>query len=161
VDRTFVEHSVLTGIVAAKIAADMGLSASDTADAAAVGMLHEAGMLHVQQLSEDDVLQRSDAELRQLHQRERSAAIRVVQADERIADLAQAVGSFFDDTPTIVGRVVVVADAFAYLVREWGDRPALPPLEALRIIDEGAGVRYDGAVVSALSSLIRRIRMQV
>lgn len=154
-DRVTFEHALATGALAGRIAARMRCSRSDIADAASVGMLHEAGVVEVPQLTEAEVLRASASELFEASRRERAVAVAIVRADERIADLAELVGRHFDDIARgVVTRIVVVADVYDYLTRAWPHRRGLPGPDALRILSEVAGVRYPQAVVAALSATL-------
>jgi hypothetical protein len=149
------EHAVATGVLAGRVAAHMGCSRTDIADAVSVGILHEAAVLEVDQLTEADILRASPSKLFELNRRERALAVAIVQGDERTADLAGLVGSHFDDiAPSVVTRIVVVADIYDYMTRAWPHRPGLTSADALRILSEVVGVRYDRTIVAALSATL-------
>lgn len=155
-DLASYEHAVATGVLAGRIAAHMGCSRTDMADAVSVGILHEAAVLQVDQLTEAEILSASPSKLFELNRRERELAVAIVRADERIADLADLVGAHFDDIgpPSVVTRIVVVADVYDYMTRAWSHRCGLPSADALRILSEVAGVRYDRTIVEALSATL-------
>jgi hypothetical protein len=155
-DRVSFDHALATALRAGRIAAHMGCTARDIGDAACVGMLHEAAVLEVEQPTEAEILRASPSKLFELNRRERELAVAIVRADERIADLAELVGAHFDDIgpPSVVTRIVAVADLYDCLTRAWPHRPGLPSADALRILSEVSGVRYDRTIIAALSATL-------
>jgi response regulator RpfG family c-di-GMP phosphodiesterase len=154
-DPTMSDHANETGAIAGRMALFLGCTVHEVGDVIAIGMLHEAGSLLTPPLTSAQVLRLSEAELFALHRIERRAAISIVRADERIADLAELVGSLFDDVvPSALVRMVAVADAYDYLTRGWPDRPALSHVNALRVLSARAGVQYNGAFIAALAAVM-------
>ena len=55
-------------------------------------------------------------------------------------------------------RVVAVADAFHAMISERPYRKAIPPRQALEILEAGRGTQWDAAVVDAMLGLFRKSR---
>jgi putative nucleotidyltransferase with HDIG domain len=55
-------------------------------------------------------------------------------------------------------RVVAVADAFHAMISERPYRKAIPPRQALEILEAGRGTQWDAAVVDAILGLFQRAR---
>lgn len=55
-------------------------------------------------------------------------------------------------------RVVAVADAFHAMISERPYRKAIPPRQALEILEAGRGTQWDASVVDAMLSLFRKSR---
>ena len=155
-DVALAEHSEATGALAARIAVSMGLRPEHVRDASLIGLLHEVGTLIVPREALARMTFASEAEILRIQRAERKGAVALVKAQPEIADLADAVGSVFDDVvPRLTARIVVVADTFDYLVRSWPHRPGVPGREALTILERNAGVRYDPMVVASLCSIMQ------
>lgn len=146
------EHSLGTGALAARIAHQMGLAAEQIAEASLIGTLHEVGAIVVPASRLARLESAPASEVLRVQRAERSAAVSLIQATTQIADLADAVGSLFDDVvPTITARIVIVADQCDYLLRSVPSRRGLALSEAIDVLEQHAGARYDGRAVRALA----------
>jgi len=159
------EHSLATGAVAARLALQMGLEPPEIVEAALIGTLHEVGAIVVAPAALDGLGFASASEVLRVQRAERRAAVALVRATPAIADLADAVGSVFDDlVPTLTARIAIVADQFDYLTRWVPGQRGLSIGQAIVILERHAGVRYDRRVVQALAatygSAARRLERQ-
>jgi response regulator RpfG family c-di-GMP phosphodiesterase len=147
------EHSLATGAVAARLASQMGLEPSEIVEASLIGTLHEVGAIVVSPAALSRLGFASASEVLRVQRAERRAAVAIVRATPAIADLADAVGSVFDDlVPSLTARVAIVADQFDYLTRWVSGRRGVSVGQAIVILEMHAGVRYDRRVVQALAA---------
>ena len=152
-DESLAEHSLATGALAARIARQMGLEPAQIVEASLVGTLHEVGAIVVVAPDLAGLGFASASEVLRVQRAERRAAVAMVRAVPEISDLAEAVGSIFDDVvPSLTARIVVVADQCDYLMRSVPDRRGLNMAEAIKLLERHAGVRYDRRVVQALAA---------
>jgi hypothetical protein len=139
----------------------MGLSYDDVVEALLIGTLHEVGAIVVPAAVLDGLEFAAPSEVLRVQRAERRAAVALVRSVPAIADLADAVGSVFDDVvPTLTARIVVVADQYDYLVRDFASRPGISGHEALAVLELHAGVRYDPHVVAALGAMLRLVHLR-
>jgi response regulator RpfG family c-di-GMP phosphodiesterase len=162
-DLILAEHSLATGALAARIAHHLGLEPEEIVEASLIGTLHEVGAIIVPAPDLARLGFAAASEVLRVQRAERRAAVALVRAVPEIADLADAVGSVFDDVvPTMTARIVIVADLYDYLVRSVPGRRGLSMSEAIDVLERHAGVRYDRRAVQALRETDRTaLRRQV
>jgi HD-GYP domain-containing protein (c-di-GMP phosphodiesterase class II) len=152
-DEQLAEHSLATGAIAARIASQMGLEPSQIVEASLIGTLHEVGAIVVPPAALGGLGFASTSEVLRVQRAERRAAVAIVRATPAIADLADAVGSVYDDlVPSLTARIAIVADQFDYLTRWFSGRRGVTVGQAIAILEMHAGVRYDRRVVQALAA---------
>ena len=155
------DHALDTGSLAARLAQSMGLSYDDVVETSLIGTLHEVGAIVVPAAVLDGLEFAAPSEVLRVQRAERRAAVALVRSVPAIADLADAVGSLFDDVvPTLTARIVVVADQYDYLVRDFEICPGISGHEALAVLKRHAGVRYDRHVVAALGAMLRLVHLR-
>lgn len=155
VDPELVEHSFGTARLAASIAVFMGLSEDDVVRVQATGLLHEIGALSVPRDDLQNLGWARESEVMRIQRVMRRESIAIVSRHPDLADLAGYIGMVYDDVvPSIVAKIVVVADQFDALLRPCVSRPPVAPAEALSVLSRLVGVRYDAKVFGALRTIV-------
>jgi len=161
-------HSERVGRYAAAIAREMGLPADEVERVQVGGLLHDIGKIGISDAILYKPGQLTDDEHESMKEHPAIGA-HIVEGIERLAHVVPIIyahqerydGSGYpeglrgEEIP-LAARIVAVADAFEAMTAERPYKPAMEPAEALRLLQEGAGTRWDPQVVDALVRVVRR-----
>jgi putative two-component system response regulator len=64
------------------------------------------------------------------------------------------------DSIPLAARIVAVADAFHAMISKRSYRPAMPAAQAVAILQQGSGSRWDRRVVDAMIAVVRPARLR-
>lgn len=161
-------HSERVGRYAAAIARELGLSPAEAERVHVGGLLHDIGKIGIR----DDILYKPGQLTYDEHDsmKEHPAiGARIVQGIEKLTDVVPVIYAHQErydglgypeglqgEAIPLAARIVAVADAFEAMTSERPYKLPVPPVEALRLLQEGAGSRWDPKVVGALERLLAR-----
>lgn len=155
-------HSERVARYAAAIAQKMGLPSAQVEACQVGGLLHDIGKIGIRDAILYKPGQLTDDEHESMEEHPAIGA-RIVSGVARLAHIVPIIyahqerydGSGYpkglkgDEIP-LEARIVAVADAFEAMTAERPYKPAIPPEDALRALQVGAGTRWDPCVVDAL-----------
>jgi putative two-component system response regulator len=159
------EHSRRVTSIATAIGRTMGLGDEDLSLLEMAAAVHDVGKIGVPDgvLNKPGPLDNSEWELMRAHSEQGADIVGQVPElkcvsqivrhhHERIDGTGYPDRLSGDDIP-ILSRVIAVADAFECMTGDRVYRPACSTLEAVKRLEEGSGVQFDTAIVSAFLSV--------
>jgi HD-GYP domain-containing protein (c-di-GMP phosphodiesterase class II) len=166
-DEATCQHSQAVGSWSERIAGAFGMPAGECTFIGLSGTLHDIGKLSTPRaillkagpLDEDewDVMREHSARgagiLDEIRSLQPCAPI-VRSHHEQIDGRGYPDGLAGDRLP-LAARIVAVADAFHAMISKRSYRPAMPAAQAVAILQQGAGTRWDQRVVEVMVGLVR------
>lgn len=158
-------HSQLVSTYACGIAEEMGLSADDIDVVRVAGYLHDYGKLGVadQVLKKPGPLTSGEYDQIKTHvtyTREILSKMRFSRKYRHVPEIAASHHEYMDGSGYGTGllnryipflaKIITVADVFEALTADRHYRKRMPPAEALAILKQGAGKKFDTAIIEAL-----------
>lgn len=160
-------HSERVGRYAAAIAQKLGLPTAQVEACQVGGLLHDIGKIGIRDAILYKPGQLTDDEHESMQEHPAIGA-RIVSGVARLAHVVPIIyahqerydGSGYpqglrEEAIPLEARIVAVADAFEALTAERPYKQAIPVEDALRMLQEGAGTRWDPRVVDALAQVAR------
>ena len=161
-------HSVAVVDLAAQVAEELGLPASEVANARQVAMLHDIGKLGVPDaiLGKPSALDSDEWSLMRQHS---VIGAEIVASVDSLSHLAPAIraehercdgagypdGLVRDEIP-LASRIAFACDAFHAMTSQRPYRGPMEPVDAARELELNAGTQFDAEVVAALLRIVAR-----
>jgi len=168
-DPYILGHHERTSHLAATVAKKMGLSPDRVRNITTAGLLHDLGKVSVGESILNKRGKLSESEFAKMKEHASLGATMIVSGAEALQPLVPIVrhhhervdGNGYPDglareNIPLEARILSVADAFDAMTHERAYRKALSTEEALGEIQQGAGTRFDRAVVKAFLGVVRR-----
>jgi len=166
-------HCYRVSLYAARIATELGLSATEIEDIRAAALLHDIGKLRVSRKVLHKAAELTQDEFEQMKQHVEHAATLLEPAGgalRRVLPLVLAHHDRFDGSGhhnnagghiPMGARVIAVADVYDSLVSDRPYRKAMTTFEAREIIEKGSTTEFDPSVVAAFARLFRRQELEL
>jgi len=166
-------HCYRVSLYAARIAAEVGLSATEIEDIRAAALLHDIGKLRVSRQVLHKAAELTQDEFEQMKHHVEHAANLLEPAGgalRRVLPLVLAHHDRFDGTGhhdkagehiPLGARVIAVADVYDSLVSDRPYRKAMTTFEAREVIEKASNTEFDPTVVAAFSRLFRRQELEL
>jgi putative nucleotidyltransferase with HDIG domain len=161
-------HSKATAQWASRLAAEMGMTASEQEFIALCALLHDVGKVATPErvLLKPAPLTDDEWKIMREHPIAGARILNQIPSLQRCAVVVRAHHERFDGAGypdglaginiPIEARVVAVADGFHAMISERPYRKPIAPREALLILEEGSGSQWDRDVVDAMLAMLRR-----
>lgn len=169
-DPSLAEHLDATGILAARIAVRMGLPPERAAFIGLCGRLHDIGKLAVPRdlLNKAGTLTAEEFEIIKRHVPAGEEMLRSMAGLEECAPVVRSHHEAWDgkgypdglqgEEIPLEARIVAVADVFHALTSDRAYRPAFTPLQAIEMLECGAGKTWDPQIVRAAVQVLGAAR---
>jgi len=159
-------HSARVHDLSLRLADELSLPARRRETVGYVAWLHDLGALEQYAQLQEEARRLSDGERLDLRRRG-SAAVRRLLESSGLPEVAEALGHLHEywdghgvpdglagESIPLAARVVALANAYDALTHERPHRPAYAPAEALALLHERGGSRYDPSLVRAFEKVL-------
>ncbi len=167
-DHSTGEHSAKMRVFAMEIGKEMGLPPETVQEISVAAILHDIGKIGVPEkiLKKPGKLAQHEYHLIQRHSQIGYEALANISALNKVAEYILYHHESYDGSgyPTkkrgeeipLVSRILSVADAYEAITADRVYRPAMSKEQAIRIMAEGRGTKFDPAVLDAFLRVLTR-----
>jgi putative nucleotidyltransferase with HDIG domain len=160
-------HGQATAKYAEMIARELGLDQEEISEVTFCGLVHDVGKLLIPErvLSKNGHLSEDDNYIMRMHPGLSADIVGSVPESERLQEAVRHHHEWYDgsgypeglrgENIPLSARILLVADAYATMVRELPYSPAKNVLEAADELERGAGTQFDPNVVSVFLHQLR------